>query len=95
MPVDLPPAPQTQFFPNSRYACFLSLSTGFIIRKESEGMGTKLPYEDLMEELKDSRVEWVEVNEKEFLLRDALSNWQKKLFKRFNVKIPSSVLDTR
>jgi len=77
------------------YACFLSLLVGFIINKKVKKTGINLPYEDIIEELKDLRVEWIQVNEKKkFLVRDELNDWQKELFKSFNVKIPPSILDT-
>jgi transposase len=77
------------------YACFLSLLVGFMLNRKVKEMGISLPYEDMMEELKDLRVEWIEVHKKKkFLVRDELNNWQRQLFKSFNVKIPPSVLET-
>lgn len=76
------------------YACFLSLLVGFIIRKEIKDMEVNMPYEEVIGELKDLRIEWIEINKKRFLLRDELNEWQRKLFKRLKVPIPSSVLET-
>ncbi len=76
------------------YACFLSLVAAFIIRKEVKDIGVSLPFEDVIEALKDLRVEWILVNKKKFLVRDELNDWQKGLFKRVKVQIPPSVLET-
>ena len=67
---------------------------GFIIRKEIKDMEVNMPYEEVIGELKDLRIEWIEINKKRFLLRDELNEWQRKLFKRLKVPIPSSVLET-
>lgn len=76
------------------YACFLSLLVGFIIRKEIKYMEVNMPYEEVTDELKDLRIEWIEINKKRFLLRDELKEWQRKLFKGLRVTIPPSVLET-
>jgi|GEM_PF-6114937 len=55
-------------------------------------MGVELPFEEVIEELKDLRIEWIEINKKRFLVRDELSEWQAGLFKRFKIPIPPSVM---
>lgn len=74
--------------------CFLTLLISMILRKEIKGLGVEEPFEEAMEGLKGLRVDWIEVKGKRFLLRDELEEWQKKLFKRFGMKVPPTVLET-
>lgn len=77
------------------YACFLALLVMFSIRREIKEMEIPLQWDEIMDELKDLKVEWLKIKEKDFLLRDALTDWQTSLFKSHKVNIPASVLDTR
>ena len=74
--------------------CFLTLLISMLLRKEIRGMGFEEPFEEAMEGLKGLRVDWIEVKGKRFALRDELTEWQKKLFKRFGMKIPPAVLES-
>ncbi len=74
------------------YACFLSLLLGFVIQRVVRELGVELPYEEVLEELKDLRVGWIEINKKRFLVRDELNEWQVGLFKRLKIPIPPAVM---
>lgn len=75
------------------YTCFLSFIIGSLIQKQIMEQQVKLPYDEVIEGLKELRLEWIQVRSKRFLLRDELNGWQKKLFEDFKVKIPAGVVE--
>ena len=74
------------------YACFLSLVISFVIEKDLKQIQTTHPFEEIIEQLQDLKIEWIRVNKKKFLVRDNLEEWQEALFKREGIPIPPSVL---
>jgi hypothetical protein len=74
------------------YACFLSMLIGFVLRRHAKQMNLDLKYEDMMDDLRELRMEWIVVKGKKLLVRDELFEWQIKLFREFNVSLPPSVI---
>jgi transposase len=77
------------------YASFLSLVIDFALLKRIKELGIEGVYDELKAELRDLRVEWLIVKDKEVLLRDELNSWQKHLFKSFSIRIPPAILAVR
>ena len=77
------------------YASFLSLVVDFALLKMIKELRIDGVYDELKSELRDLRVEWLLVKDKEVLLRDEPNGWQKRLFNSYSIRMPPAILAVR